>query len=185
MHDPTPYFSDLLELLNVESKRGLDRHCKKLTVYQQDLVALILAAQRGVLSPYLYANHFERSLPSHLHPTEVESDAIANNGPGCFHSRVARKFARKLFQMFREQRALAAHLFYTPSQNHWHLFFFDNRDTDERQQNHWRHGGAHIHYVSNLWPELNMALAWSKVMSGELSFGNKLHLRYRRRYSRV
>lgn len=150
-------------------------------MYQQDLVGLVLTAQHGALAPYKYANHFERNLPSHLHPSTAEGDAIAVNGVGEFRSREARKFASKIFQLFREQRSVADHLFYTPNHNFWHLFYFDNRDTDE-SNNHWKHG-AHIHYVSDLWPELTMESAWSRVLSGELGFANKLHIRYRTRYS--
>jgi len=149
-------------------------------VYQQDLVGLILAAQHGALAPYKYANHFARVMPDHLHPTEAEGDAIAANGVGLFQSREARKFASKVFQLFREQRSLAAHLFYTSNRNYWHLFYFDNRDTSE-EQNHWKHG-PHIHYVSNLWPELTMESAWNQVVSGEINFSNKLHIRYRRHF---
>ena len=142
---------------------------------------MILAAQHGALAPYRYANHFAREMPTHLRPTEAESDAIATNGVGSFRSREARKFASKIFQLFHEQRSLAAHLFYTPSRTYWHLFYFDNRDTNE-EQNHWKHG-PHIHYVSDLWPELTMEAAWNQVKSGEVKFSNKLHLRYRSRYS--
>ena len=165
----------------MSSKRDLIRHCRMLTVYQQDLVGLILVAQHGELAPYKYANHFAREMPAHLHPNEVEGDAIAENGVGTFRSREARKFASKVFQLFREQRSLAAHLFYTQNRTYWHLFYFDNRDTEE-EQNHWKHG-AHIHYVSHLWPELSMEAAWSQVTSGELKFANKLHIRYRSSYS--
>lgn len=150
-------------------------------MYQQDLVGFILAAQQGAMAPYKYANHFERNLPSHLHPSSAEEDAIAANGVGYFRSREARKFTSKVFQLFREQRSIAAHLFYTPCHKFWHLFYFDNRDTDEAE-NHWKHG-AHVHYVSDLWPELTMKSAWSQVLRGELRFASKLHIRYRSRYS--
>ena len=150
-------------------------------MYQQDLVGFILAAQQGAIAPYKYANHFARNLPSHLHPSSAEKDAIAANGVGYFRSREARKFNSKVFQLFREQRSIAAHLFYTPCHKFWHLFYFDNRDTDEAE-NHWKHG-AHVHYVSDLWPELTMESAWSQVLRGELRFASKLHIRYRSRYS--
>jgi hypothetical protein len=158
VRQPTPHFAELGEIFNANSKRELTKHCKNLVVYRQDLASLILAAQHGILAPYKYANHFARALPDHLHPTDAEQDAIASNGVGTFRSREASKFATKVFQLFREQRSLAAHLFYTSSQNHWHLFYFDNRDTSE-EQNHWKHG-PHLHYVSNLWPELTMKEAW-------------------------
>jgi hypothetical protein len=165
-------------MLNISSKRKLEQHCKRLVVHQQDLVALILAAQHGVLAPYKYANHFSRDVPANLVPNEAESQALSPNGVGPFRSRGASKFASKVFQLFREQRALAAHLFFTPSRRYWHLFLFDNRDTAEHR-NHWKHG-SHIHFVSDLWPNLSFESAWEQVKSGELAFPSKLHIRYSR-----
>lgn len=179
MRAPTPHFPALLEVLNIQSKRELVRHCKGLVVHQQDLVALILAAQHGVLTPYRYANHFARTVPANLQPNQEEQNAIASNGVGEFKTRTARKFVSKMYQLFREQRVLAAHLFYTPDHRFWHLFYFDNRDTAE-VRNHWKYG-AHIHYVSDLWPELLLPTAWQQISAGEATFANKLHLRYKSR----
>ena len=179
MREPTPQFQALFEVLNFTSKRELVKHCKNLVVHQEDLVALILAAQHGALAPYRYANHFARSFPETLYPNENEHDAIATNGVGTYKSKEARKFASKVFQLFKDQRALAAHMFFTPSHQFWHLFYFDNRDTAE-DQNHWKHG-SHIHFVSDLWTELSFEAVWQQVVAGELSLPNKLHLRYRRR----
>ena len=78
--------------------------------------------------------------------------------------------------MQKEQRSLAAHILYMPDHKFWHLFYFDNHD-ESKFRNHWKFG-THIHYVSYLWPELNMNLVWQKVMSGDLSFQNKLHINF-------
>lgn len=178
MRDPSPNFENLLEVLNFRTKRDLTRYSKNLVVYQQDLVVLILAARHGELAPYRYANHFEKFLPSNLFPNDEECQAITENGAGEFKTRGARKFASKIFQLAKEQRALAAHLLYTPNHQYWHLFYFDNRDKSTIN-NHWKHG-AHIHYLSDLWPELSLAEVWRRVQKGEITFANKLHLRYRK-----
>lgn len=148
-------------------------------VSQTDLVALIVSAQHGVLYPYRYANHFERSLPPHLFPSEREAHAIKTNGNGTFKTRSTSKFMSKIRQLRKEPRSLAAHLFYTPNHKHWYLFYFDNRDVS-RANNHWKHG-SHIHLVSSLWPNLKMAKVWSDVQRGKLDFSNKIHIRYKRR----
>lgn len=176
MREPTKHFPELLELLNLKSKQDVMRHCSRLVVHRQDLVALILAAQHGALTPYRYASHFSDKVSSHLIPTKDEDMALRQNGIGEFRHRGAKKFASKVFQFFRERRALAAHLFYTDSQRYWHLFYFDNRDTKE-SANHWKHG-AHIHYVSDLWSNLTMSEAWSQIMSGRVALSSKVHLRY-------
>jgi hypothetical protein len=177
MRDPTPEFFLLLEMLNIKSKRELIRHSKRMVVHQQDLVALILSARDGVLSPYRYANHFAGTVAENLHPSLAEREAIASNGIGEFKTRAARKFTSKIFQIFKERRTLAAHLLYTPNQNYWHLFYFDNRDIQEAK-NHWKQG-THIHYVSDLWPDLSLDDVWEQVNSGKVAFANKLHLRYK------
>lgn len=179
MRDPTPDFPKLLELFNLETKRALEQYCKKLVVCQTDLVALILAVQHGILHPYRYANHFDRRLPAHLFPNEADDEAIQSNGVGPFKTPVASKFARKISQLYTEQRALAAHLFYTPDHRHWYLFYFDNRDTST-SSNHWKHG-PHIHLVGSLWPRLQLHEVWKQVASGELAPPNKIHLRFKRR----
>jgi hypothetical protein len=179
MRDPTPELPKLLEIFNLETKRQLERHCSKLTLHQTDLVALILGAQHGALSPYRYANYFDRHLPVHLFPNEDEQKALAQNGVGPYKTKSASKFASKLFQLHKEQRALAAHLFYTPDHRYWYLFYFDNRDTSTRL-NHWRHG-PHVHLIASIWPGLELFEVWKKVKEGNFSFPNKIHLRYKRR----
>ena len=129
MREPTPEFPKLIELFNLETKRELERYCSRFTLYKTDLVALILAARQGVLYPYRYSNHFERRLPKHLFPNEDERNALAENGVGSFKTKHASKFTSKLFQLHKEQRALAAHLLYTPDYRYWYIFCFDNRDT--------------------------------------------------------
>lgn len=176
MREPTEHFPSLLELFNMRSKNEVLRHCAGLVVHRQDLVSLILGAQHGALAPYRYANHFADTVAPHLQPTEAEHSAIQQNGVGKFQSRGARKFSSRIFQLFHERRVLAAHLFYTPNYRYWHLFYFDNRDTEE-SKNHWKHG-SHIHYASDLWPNLSLQQAWTQVKGGHVSFPNKVHLRY-------
>lgn len=145
-------------------------------MHRQDLVALILGAQHGAIAPYRYANHFADMVPPHLRPTEVEHSAIQQNGVGEFKTQNARKFASKIFQLFRERRVQAAHIFYTPNYRYWHLFYFDNRDT-EKSKNQWKHG-SHIHYISDLWSTVSLEQAWAQIKSGRVAFSNKAHIRY-------
>jgi hypothetical protein len=179
MRDPTLDFSKLIEIFNIETKDALEKYCRNFVLHQTDLVALIIAVQHGVLHPYRYANHFERRLPPHLFPNDAELEAMRNNGVGPFRSQSARKFTRKIFQLHKEQRASAAHLFYTPNFQYWYLFYFDNRDTSTHS-NHWKHG-SHIHLVSSLWPNLELDEVWKQVKSGEFTFPSKIHLRFSKR----
>lgn len=137
---------------------------------------MIMAAQRGAMHPYMYANHFARTFPDHLITNEKEQSALAENGIGEFKTKEAKKFASKSFQLFHEQRSLAAHLFYTQDHRYWNLFYFDNRDLAQHS-NHWEFG-AHIHFVSDLWSGVTLDDAWSQIKSGNIKISGKLHIRY-------
>lgn len=176
MKYPTYNLKDLLDIFNCKSKRELEKLARNKVIYQQDFVALILAAQHNELTPYMYSNHFDRRTPSYLIPNQEEYEAISNNGVGKYKTPKAQKFANKIFQFSYQQRMTAAHLFYTPDHKYWHLFYFDDKDKS-KYDNHWKHG-PHIHFVSDLWPNLSLSYVWEKVCSGKLSFNNKLHLKY-------
>ena len=176
MRPPTQHLPALIELLNFDTKRGVILHSKSLVVHQQDLVALILIAQRGMLHPYGYAYHFAKYVNESLHPTPSELKAPFSPQVRTSASRSFRKLKSKLAQLLHERRICAAHLFYTADRRKWHLFYFDNRDV-ATDANHWRHG-PHIHYISSLWPGLQLHAVWQQVMAGELGFPNKLHLRH-------
>ena len=155
------------------------KHCRSMTIKKRDLVALIVAGQCGVLSPYRYANHFSDSVPKHLIPSKIEHAAFVANSIGDYKSKDAKSFASKLFQLILvERRVLSAHLFYTPDYKYWHIFFFDNRDRSGFK-NHWEHG-AHIHYVCDLWTNLTVKMVWQKILSGKITLSNKLHIKYAR-----
>ncbi|MDD2951118.1 MAG: hypothetical protein PHU29_10050, partial [Sulfuricurvum sp.] len=150
MKYPTDNLNNLVDLFNCNSKRELEKLAKDIIIHQQDFVEIILAAQHNELSPYNYANYFDRRIPDHLMPTEEEHEAISKNGVGKYKTRKAQKFANKIFQLPIQQRITAAHLFYTSDQKYWDLFYFDDKDRS-KYDNHWKYG-PHIHFVSDLWP---------------------------------
>jgi hypothetical protein len=128
------------------------------------------------LSPYQYANYFSDTVPKHLIPNEIERTALAANEIGEFRTLEARRFATKIFQMHKERRVLAAHLFYTQDHRYWHIFYFDNRDRAKRN-NHWKLG-SHIHYSGDLWTEISMDDAWRGITGGSIGISKRLHIRY-------
>ena len=138
-------------------------------------MALILAAQAGVLSPYKYANHFQDRIPEHLHPSEEERSALSKNGIGPLRDK-SKKAITKIFQILKDRRCLASHLLYTPDYQYWHIFYFDQRDNDSHK-NHWKEG-PHIHYISDLWQQHKMPDIWDKVLNDDTSFGSTPHIRF-------
>lgn len=125
---------------------------KRLTITRTSFIGLIMSAKSGDLEAMPYhrqMNCFEY-VPEHLVPTEEDRAAFDANGPGQFKGK-AKKFANKIFQTFEERKWIVGHLFYTPSQEYWHLLYFDAKDMSEKN-NHWKVGGPHVHYISSLWP---------------------------------
>lgn len=174
MRKTTEHFEKLVEIFHCDSKKSLEKHCQKITVYDVDLVGLILAGQHGDLSPYHYANHFERTFPKDGFPNEQDHSAIASNGLGLLKTRESQRFSNKIFHLFKAQRSLAAHLFYTLDYRYWYLIYFDNRDV-AMHGNHWK-GGPHVHMVSDAFG-MPLEQVWTKTLAGETNFA-KLHVKY-------
>lgn len=166
----------LLTLLNAEDKKTAEKLCRDLVVERKDLVQLILAGRAGALEPYKYACHFAQIHPEHLRPTPRDDAALGQNGIGPLAPRAA-KAVRKMFQTFEERRMFAAHLFYLPGQDIWHLFYFDQRDLDEHQ-NHWTVGGSHIHYSRECFTQQSLAAVWGAVCGLPPNPPGSLHVRF-------
>ena len=165
---------DLIKLFKINSKRELEKHCRALTIRDVDFVAFILCVRTGGLEPYRYASRFFDHPMPHLTPTPDELTALAQNGIGPLQGK-ARKAVTKVSQFFVDRRAFAAHLFYTPDYEHWHLFYFDQRDTAD-VGNRWKHG-AHIHFISSLWPNLALPAIWRQAQTGNIRV-RTIHIRY-------
>jgi hypothetical protein len=84
---------------------------------------------------------------------------------------------RKINQIFKDRRLLVSHLFSNP--NRWHLFYFDQRDTQKDRQNHWKRG-SHIHFVNDLWPGYDPQKLWDVFSRADASAGGKLHIPFKR-----
>jgi hypothetical protein len=167
----------LLELFNQSKKAEVHRHCRGLKIYGSDLAGLIMAGRIGGIGPFKYACHFDDRIPEHLRPKPSEYAALGRAKVGPLEGE-ARKFFRKIAQTSEERRLFAAHLFYTPNQRYWHLFYFDQRDTAE-SRNHWRNG-SHIHYANDMFHHKPLPEVWNRVQAGEIAFLKGLHIRYER-----
>jgi hypothetical protein len=81
--------------------------------------------------------------------------------------------------MFEERRWLVGHIFYNKDLTDWHLFYFDQRDQEDRR-NHWKHG-PHIHFFNVVWPNLDPAQIWESFCRRKELPKGALHIRYKRR----
>jgi hypothetical protein len=170
-------FAELTAIFSIRKKGDLKKHCRSITIEQADLANLILACGAGLL-PFLHCAHHREFLPEHLHLAESDLGALVANGAGQMQPK-AKKTANKISAIFDERRLLSGHLFYTPDVTNWHLFYFDQRDFDERN-NHWQ-GGSHIHLINHLWPNRSAQEAWDEFCTGNPQMRGALHVKFRRR----
>lgn len=165
----------LLGLFNLSKKREVERYCQELVISSSDFASVLYAGRVADLGPYKYACHFHESTPDHLHPNKDELAALAANGVGELRGS-ALKAMQKVTQVFRDRRMLAMHLFYTPSQKYWHLFYFDQRDHEDRN-NHWKHG-PHIHYSQDIFTREPLPQVWANATAEKPIFPPSIHVRY-------
>ena len=170
-----PDLDALIELLNIKKKRDLIRYAKKLTITSEALCDLLLVGQVSALGNYSYANHHDEIRPEHLESTTAERYAFASNGVGPL-SNLAAKHISKIDQLLKDRHLFFAHLFYSPTQKYWHLFYMDQRDYTNRD-NHWIHG-PHIHYSNERFTNEPLQLVWQKITSSPPSTPPKVHIRY-------
>lgn len=141
---------------------------------------LILLAQAENLDvfPYLHQIHCRELQPEHLHLSDKDLKGIANNGVGELKGDAVKAIS-KVNQMFKERKWTVGHMFYTPDFKFWHFFYFDLKDM-ATENNHWKFGGSHVHYISDLNPQYTAESAWEQFTSGSKSFGGDVHLKYRK-----
>jgi hypothetical protein len=178
---PDADMTNLVTLCNLTSKSEVERYCRSLIIDQGDFVNFIMYARAGVFEPYKYACAFRDRQPPHLIPTAEEHEALGSNGVGLLQGK-AKKAIGKMSQMLRDRRHLAAHLFYTSGLAHWSLFYFDQRDVQERD-NHWEHG-PHLHFLSSAWISFDARVVFEQVTDGKGQFP-AVHIRYSGRSERA
>ncbi|MFT4564112.1 MAG: hypothetical protein ACI9BW_003874 [Gammaproteobacteria bacterium] len=165
----------LLRLLNLATKREVEKYCRKLMVSSEAFTDIILAGRINGMKPYLYNCHFVEYTPEHLHPTPDDLNALGTSGVGPLNKR-AKKTMNKVTQIFKDRRQFSAHLFYMPSHKQWHLFYFDQRDlTNDR--NHWLHG-PHIHYSRESYTNKPLQEIWDNVTAVKPKLPKTIHIRY-------
>jgi hypothetical protein len=161
---PVPPY--LIQLLSIDSKAALEKYSRTIEITGHDFAILVgNAASLG----YHHAIQHHEFRPEHLEPTKADLDALRNKNP--------QRFVRKINQIFKDRRLLVSHLFHNSSR--WHLFYFDQRDTQEDRRNRWKRG-SHIHVVNDLWPRYDPHKLWDIFSRADASAGSKLHIPFKR-----
>ena len=165
----------LLTIFTFTKKADLEKHCRELVIYSTDFASAILACRGGTL-PLLHRIHPSDTVPEHLTPQEHWGRTIASNRGGRL-TPAAQKVVNKIGSLFVQRRYLVGHMFYTPDLREWHFVYFDQRDVEARNRNHWKRG-VHVHFVNWLWPNLDPQVVWSDFVQKRKPPGGALHVRY-------
>jgi len=168
---------NIFGLFNSSTKKSAEKLARDLTITSKDLFHIIMAGKNGVLEPYRYACHFSQFTPQHLLPTEIDHARLSASRVGP-HTPGSKKLFNKISGILKDRRIFAAHLFYTPSHEYWHLIYFTQRDTDPRN-NHWKIGGPHIHYSRESFCNEPMSEIWRAVCSDPPKPPGSIHIRYK------
>jgi hypothetical protein len=169
-------WKSLMDLFNLPDKASVDKFARTAVIDQRGFFQWITLARRGGLEGYKYANHFRELVHPDKHPTEKDHAALTANGVGPL-SREASTAVRKLFQVIKDRRQFAAHLFYTPHGDYWHLFYFDQRDLS-KDTNHWLKG-PHVHYVRESYTQKPLDQVWRELQCTPPIAPRGTHLAYR------
>ncbi len=179
MDDRPSAIPKLIELLNAPDRAAAEGICRTMVMSDDDLVQFILAARLGLLEPYRYATHFADYIPADASLESIDLAPIASNEVGPMSEPAVKAF-RRIDHAFKVRRLFAAHLLYTPGHTHWHLFYFDQRDR-QVESNHWKAGGAHIHYSRESYCNASLQEVWGKVCKSPPEVPGHTYIRYAER----
>ena len=162
----------LKNIFDFDKKSALEKYCKDLIIKKRDFVKLIINSYK---IGYFHQINYNDFLPEHLNLKSDDFKAFDEAKVGEKLTGSAKTVANKMAQIFIERRYLVAHIFW--NEDKWHLFYFDQRDMENRFENHWKEG-AHIHFLNYLWPNLDPSDVWAVFNKADGSVGGKLHLKY-------
>lgn len=161
-----------VDLFAIEKKSELIRYCKNATVTDHEFSELVVNC--GTIG-YAHTPKWNEFVPEHLALTETDINAFRSTGTPVEKARLG-KVMSKVRATFRERRYIAAH-FFVSSPDKWHLIYFDFRDTDEENDNHW-FGGTHFHLVNHLWPEHAPDALWSQFDQRRQCICGNIHVAF-------
>lgn len=164
-----------ITLLNLKSKKEIESFCKDWVIDSEKLSDFILAGMAGALSPYIHARYHVNLEPEHLHPTKDELKALGNSSVGKAEGK-ALKAITKAMQMFKQRKLISVHFFFHPSKKYWHIFYFNQRDTTDRN-NHWNMG-PHIHYTHDTFINATLDQVIEQITKDKPKLPKSIHIKY-------
>lgn len=152
-------------LLQFTRKVNAVKYCKTLELNDDDLSLLIYnCAQIG----FRHKIRTRDFLPQHL---QLSRDDIAHMKKGR-----PKAFLKKTSGMGTERKRVMVHLFERDDQ--WHCFHFSWNDLACGDAAHWKYG-AHIHYVSYLWSNLQNTRIMESFDKRTADIPGSMHIRFK------
>ena len=156
---------NLQTLFSATKKSDAQKLCQSMIIDEHDLFLLIHNCNQ---IDYLHESKFLTHVPEHLEISEEDRKQFKEE-------ELFRPLTKKLGSIFRERKALHAHLFI--KDNEWHCFYFDFKDIEESIKNHWKHG-CHIHYISSLWGQRSPQEMWEALELRQTRIPGKYHIKF-------
>lgn len=163
---------EFIALLSLKRKKEVENFCKKWTISSEKFADFISAGMSGVLSPYIHTRYHVNLEPEHLQPTQEE---LGKSGIGNA-KRKALKAITKISQMFDERKLISVHIFFHSSKKYWHIFYFNQRDTTDRN-NHWDLG-PHIHYTHDTFLNVTLDEVVKQISREKPKLPKSIHIKY-------
>ena len=156
----------LKSLLEIDRLSDVRKYLQQLLVSEYELFLLIHNCKQIGWS---HRSKFPEYVPDHLLITEKDRSDL--------HCGELKPIARKFASTMEERRRIHAHLF--EKNLMWHCFYFSYDDLQDGSASHWEHG-AHIHYVSYLWPKYSSKEEiWSLFDTRHTKVSGAVHVRFR------
>jgi hypothetical protein len=178
MWEPTPQnienlrTNNLFKIFSFTKKNELTKYAAGITVTGTELFETIVGCQH---LGYLYFRQQDIFAPDHLLPKDEEIKSFGNRASeNTDKLKLQGKFFKKVIQSFKERKMLILHLF-TFSSSEWHVIYFNEKDSDIVDNNHWENG-PHIHFINYLWGNINLENLWNNFPKLP---NNGLHIRYK------
>ncbi|WP_174902156.1 hypothetical protein [Burkholderia pseudomultivorans] len=169
----------LLAILLAKKKSDLSKLCKETVITENAFCALISACTAAQL-PWQHQMSYRDIMPNNLQYTDQDSESLGRSIVGPL-KKSAMKAWRKWHQILKDRRYLVGHIFYTRDHSNWHLFYFDNRDLTP-YENHFKHGGPHIHLINHLWPDHTCESLWTFFQDDNPKMTGAEHIRFHREH---
>ena len=161
--------NNLFKIFSFTKKNELTKGAAGIAITGRELSDTVIGCQS---LGFRYFRQQHNWAPEHLSPSQEELNSlkIGNEDSVVMKKRI--KFFNKIDQGFKERKLIIFHLF-VMSEKIWHVIYFNEKDSDIKTGNHWKHG-PHIHIVNHLWG-VSLEDLWNNFPKLPK---NGLHIRY-------